>query len=69
MHIHSLPRAWKCFRAFAVLSILVLPLKKKATNLERERQSILKNMAFRVYVSGKIIVKIKNMLKQLNYFK
>lgn len=42
-----------CFRAFAVSSTLVLPLKK----LRERKPSILKNMAFRVYVSGKIIVR------------
>lgn len=53
-----------CFRAFAVLSTLVLPLKK----LGKRKLSILKNVVFKVYVSGKTIVKMRKYAKAIKLF-
>lgn len=55
----------KCFRVFAASSNLVLPFKKK---LGERKPSILKNMAFRVYVSVKIIVKMRKYAKAIKLF-
>jgi len=53
-----------CFRAFAVVSTLVLPLRK----LRERKPSILKHMTFRVYVSGKIIVKVRKYAEVIKPF-
>lgn len=49
---------------FAVLSALVLTFKK----MGEKKPSILKNIAFRVYGSGKIIVKMRKYAKAIKLF-
>lgn len=48
-------------RAFAALSTLVLPLKKKKNGRKR-------NMVFKIYVSGKIMTKMRKYAKAIKLF-